>query len=80
MLACSPATVRTFHGRENLSQTAGIQASLEYCGVDHAVKMPFLQVLLEHRKDVKLESVIASKDFLAVFHRTNGLQVRLRCP
>lgn len=39
-----------------------------------------LQVLLEHRKDVKLESIIASKDFLAVFHRTNGLQARLHCP
>ena len=34
------------------------------------------QVLLEHRKDVKLEGIVSSKDFLAVFHRTNGLQAR----
>ncbi len=35
------------------------------------------QVLLPHRKDVKLESVLACHNFLVVFHRTNGLQVHL---
>lgn len=38
------------------------------------------QVLLPHRKDVKLESVLASANFLVVFHRTNGLQVRSHVP
>ena len=33
------------------------------------------QVLLPHRKDVKLESVLACHNYLVVFHRTNGLQV-----
>lgn len=42
--------------------------------------LPLSQVLLEHRKDVKLESIVASKDFLAVFHRTNGLQVGAPLP
>ncbi|CAL8468613.1 g8153 [Coccomyxa elongata] len=32
------------------------------------------KVLLPHRKDVKLESVLACHNFLVVFHRTNGLQ------
>lgn len=35
-----------------------------------------VQVLLPHRKDVKLESVLACHNFLVVFHRTNGLQVQ----
>jgi hypothetical protein len=34
------------------------------------------QVLMPHRKDVKLEAIVTSQNFLAVFHRTNGLQVR----
>ncbi len=38
------------------------------------------QVLLPHRKDVKLEAVLASANFLVVFHRTNGLQVLSRIP
>lgn len=36
------------------------------------------QVLLPHRKEVKLESVLACHNYIAVFHRTNGLQVHLR--
>ena len=38
------------------------------------------QVLLPHRKDVKLEGVLACHNYVAVFHRTNGLQVPLRAP
>ncbi len=33
------------------------------------------QVLLKHSKDVKLDDIEVSKDFIAVFHRSNGLQV-----
>ena len=36
------------------------------------------QVLLKHSKDVKLDDIEVSKDFIAVFHRSNGLQVTLR--
>lgn len=32
-------------------------------------------MLLRHRKDVKLDDLEATKDFLAVFYRFNGLQV-----
>ena len=34
-------------------------------------------MLLRHRKDVKLDDLEATKDFLAVFYRSNGLQVNL---
>ena len=34
-----------------------------------------MQVLLKHRKDVKLDDLEATKDFLAVFYRANSLQV-----
>ena len=35
----------------------------------------YAQVLLRHRNDVKLDDLEATKDFLAVFYRSNGLQV-----
>ena len=34
-----------------------------------------LQVLLEHSKDVKLDDLEVTKDFLAIFYRAHGLQV-----
>ncbi len=34
------------------------------------------QVLLPHSEDMKLESIVACKDFLTVFHRSKGLQAR----
>ena len=34
-----------------------------------------MQVLLPHRHDVKLESVVVSKNFLVAFERVKGLQV-----
>lgn len=34
------------------------------------------QVLLPHSRDVKLEHISLSSDFLAVFERSGGLQVR----
>ena len=36
-----------------------------------------LQVLLKHRRDVKLDDLEVSKDFLTIFFRSNGLQVSL---
>ena len=35
-----------------------------------------MQVLIPHRKDVKIEHVEVSRDFLTVFQRIDGLQVR----
>lgn len=34
-----------------------------------------MQVLVPHRKDVKIEHVEVSRDFLTVFQRIDGLQV-----
>lgn len=34
-----------------------------------------LQVLLKHSKEVKLDDLEVSKDFLTIFYRSNGLQV-----
>ena len=34
-----------------------------------------LQVLLKHSRDVKLDDLEVSKDFLTIFYRSNGLQV-----
>ena len=34
-----------------------------------------LQVLLKHSRDVKLDDLEVSKDFLTIFFRSNGLQV-----
>lgn len=31
-----------------------------------------VQVLLEHREDVKLESTVVARDYLTVFERCNG--------
>jgi hypothetical protein len=31
-----------------------------------------MQVLLEHREDVKLESTVVARDYLTVFERCNG--------
>lgn len=37
--------------------------------------MTALQVLIPHRADVKIESVVVSQDYLVVFQRIEGLQV-----
>ncbi len=37
--------------------------------------MAAMQVLLKHSKDVKLDDLEVSKDFLTIFYRSNGLQV-----
>ncbi len=36
----------------------------------------FVQVLIPHRTDVKIESMVASQGYLVVFQRIQGLQVR----
>ncbi len=36
------------------------------------------QVIIPHRQDVKIESVVVSLDYLTVFERVNGLQARLQ--
>ena len=38
-----------------------------------------LQVLLPHREDVKLESVVVSEMYLVAFERIKGLQVKHLC-
>lgn len=38
-----------------------------------------MQVLLKHSEDVKLDDIEVTKDFLTVFHRSNGLQVKAPC-
>ena len=35
-----------------------------------------MQVLIEHRKDVKLEHAVVSKNHIVVFQREKGQQVR----
>lgn len=35
------------------------------------------QVLLDHREDVKLESVVVAQDYLTVFERSNGLRAAI---
>ena len=36
------------------------------------------QVIIPHRQDVKIESVVVSLNHLTVFERVNGLQARLQ--
>ena len=45
-------------------------------GCLHLVGSWPVQVLIPHRKDVKIEHVEVSRDFLTVFQRIDGLQVR----
>ena len=37
----------------------------------------FWQVIIPHKDDVKIESLVAFRDYLVVFQRINGLQVML---
>lgn len=52
-------------------------ATVSYC-ISLGIRCCAEQVLLKHSKDVKLDDIEVSKDFIAVFHRSSGLQVTFR--